>query len=97
VVLHVPGRDELAGDHRRPEADVEAAWDAGRCALQDARPGPRGEREDGVHGRCGAGVPLIFGGHGAMAGASVYVPELSACVLPWRENGGGRGPDRRSR
>ena len=71
----VPGRDELAAvDHRRPEADVEAAWDAGRRALQDARPGPRGEREDGVHGWSGAGVPLILGGRGAMAGASVYVP-----------------------
>ena len=71
---YVPGRDELAVDHRRPEADVEAAGDAGRRALQDARPGPRGEREDGVHGRSGAGVVLILGGRGAMAEASVYVP-----------------------
>jgi hypothetical protein len=86
--VRVPGR-QVAGDHRRPEEDVEAAWDAGRRALQDARPGPRGEREDGVHEQSGAGVPLIFGGNGGMGEASVFIPEVSArgaACMPWREN-----------
>jgi hypothetical protein len=68
----LPGR-ERAGDHRRPKADVEAAGDAGRCVLQDARPGPRREREDGVHEQNGAGVPLIFGGYQVMAEAVSYL------------------------
>ena len=68
----LPGR-ERSSDHRRPKADVEAAGDAGRCALQDTRPGPRREREDGVHEQNGAGVPLIFGGYPVMAEAVSYL------------------------
>jgi hypothetical protein len=45
----LPGADERAGDHRRPEEEVEAAGDASRRAFKDARPCPRREREDGVH------------------------------------------------
>lgn len=56
----LPGTDELAGDHRRPEEEVEAAGDASRGALQHARPLLRREREDGVHERSCAAVSLML-------------------------------------
>lgn len=85
--LYLPGR-EMAGDHRSPEADVEAAWDACRGALQDARPGPRGEGEDGVHEESGAGVALIFRGNGAMTEASdLYMYRSSGALLSQRAQG----------
>lgn len=96
----LPGR-ELAGDHRHPKADVEAAGDAGHCALQGARPGPRREREDGIHEQNGGGVPIIFGGHGVMAEAITYLYLSSPRAGPYvshshggrTEEEGGRGKE----
>lgn len=55
----VPGTVERAGDHRSPEEEVEAAGDASRRALQDARSLCRREREDGIHERSCAVVSLM--------------------------------------
>jgi hypothetical protein len=67
----LPGADERAGDHRRPEEEVEAAGDASRRAFKDARPCPRREREDGVHEPSRADVLFLLlmvgGGYVAMA------------------------------
>jgi hypothetical protein len=65
----VPGTSERGGDHRRPEEEVEAAGDASRRALKDARPCPRREREDGVHEPSRAAVLflMVVGGCRAMA------------------------------